>query len=117
MTQIQNDARSELKLQQEQFLDALLGLAPCPAELDAKQVQTCGNSLINKRSRYIENVLSSKNIVVTADIKAELLNYFKKYASVHTDGFRADAKRFLAYRRTCHFMNRVRTKFRSQSNQ
>lgn len=94
--------RQELAAQQEQLIDALLELAPSPAEVDAEQIHVCAVSLKNKRARVL-NKLSGKGDGDCCGSKNEDMEaYFKQHPGVHPDGGFADLKRykrFLAIRK------------------
>jgi hypothetical protein len=87
-----NDPRRELAAQQEQLINALLGLTPAPPEVNAQQVAACGLSLKHKRARTLskfENPLDT-----TCSIKPEMEKYFKENPGVHCDGPKADFKQY-----------------------
>lgn len=103
-----NDARAELALQEGQFINALLGLAPSPEHLDSDQVTILGRTLKDKRARTInrfEKHCSEEKQFDCGNIEA-LKDYFRHYPGVHLEGPFADFrryKRFLAVYRIKSF--------------
>lgn len=89
--------RFELFLQQEQLIDALLGIGDCPSEVDSAQVKVCALSLKNKRTRVLQK-LSGDDRTECGAIPIEMASYFKAYPGVHPDGGFADLRRFKRFK-------------------
>ncbi|MDZ4834269.1 MAG: hypothetical protein SGJ27_10880 [Candidatus Melainabacteria bacterium] len=106
--------RTELAEQQRQLVNALLGLAPAPPEVDADQVRVCGQSLRRKRARTLERFLGEPAPDTARSIIPEMDDYFERYPGVHRDGPHADFKqyqKFVSSNIIHQLVEQIRTRF------
>ncbi len=89
--------REEVKLQQEQLLDALLGLRQPPQEMDSEQVNACRLSLKHKRARVLMRLSGEDGSACDAVADIEMERYFRRYPGVHPNGGYADLRRYKLY--------------------
>lgn len=85
-------AREELAEQESRLINALLGLAPAPAEVNPNQIEICGLSLKRKRARTLARFSGVQN--TTGSLEPDMERYFKEHPGVHPNGPCADFSRY-----------------------